>query len=94
VINQRRSFTISERVERKHGVRVWILPAVTALVAVILMLVFIGDTGHFFNAPSQPAAPPIYTWQIRVIEFGLLAVFLALFVTTVIFWLRRRNGKK
>ena len=87
VIEPRRSFTVSENVKRTRDIKLKTLSAATALVAVCLAVVFIGDISHFFDAmplPSQPWPQPPeideYYWPVRETEFGLLGAFVILAV--------------
>ncbi len=96
VIEPRRSFAISEAVKKTWDSMLKALCAATALVAVLLVLVFIGDIRQYFDAPILPAPPwpqppevAQYYWPVREMEFALLGVFVALVVVTIIYWRRR-----
>jgi len=99
VIEPRHSFAISEAVKKTWDGMLKVLCAATTLVAIFLVLVFIGDIGHYFDAPILPAPPwpqlpqvAQYYWPVRETEFALLGVFVALVVVTIVYW-RKRVGK-
>ena len=99
-IEPRRSFTVSGDVKRTWDIKLKTLGTATALVAVCLMVVFIGDICHFFDAmplPSQPWPQPPeinkYYWPVRETELGLLGVFIVLAVVSFWYWYRRVRKK-
>ena len=99
VIEPRRSFAISETKKKTWDGRLKALSAATVLVAVFLLVVFIGDIGHYFDAlplPSTPWPQPPeigkYYWPVRETEFGLLGSLIALTITTFVYW-RKKGGK-
>ncbi len=100
VIGSSRSFAITERkaVNKTWNARLKVLSGVTALVAVILVLIFIGDVRHYFDAlplppPPFPQPPEInqYFWPVRETEFGLLGTLFALAVYTLFYWVSRHR---
>lgn len=99
VIEPKRSFAISETKKKTWDGRLKVLSAVTVLVAVCLLVVFIGDIGHYFDAlplPSTPWPQPPeigkYYWPVRETEFGLLGLLIVLAIATFVYW-RKRGGK-
>ncbi len=99
VIEPRRSFAVSEAKRKTWDGRLKALSAATVLVAVSLLVVFIGDIGHYFDAlplPSTPWPQPPeigkYYWPVRETEFGLLGLFIVLAIATIVYWLKK-GGK-
>ena len=99
VIEPRRSFAISETKKKTWDGRLKVLSAATALVAVLLLVIIIGDIGHYFDAlplPSTPWPQPPeigkYYWPVRETEFGLLGLFIVLAIATIVCWLKK-SGK-
>ena len=99
VIEPKRSFAISETKKKTWDGRLKVLSAATVLVAVSLLVVFIGDIGHYFDAlplPSTPWPQPPeigkYYWPVRETEFGLLGLLIVLAIATFVYW-RKKGGK-
>jgi len=99
-IEPRRSFAVSGDVKRTHDIKLKVLGTATALIAVCLAAVFIGDISHFFDAmplPSQPWPQPLeidkYFWPVRETEFGLLGALVILAATSLWYWYRRSREK-
>lgn len=96
VIEPRRSFTISEAVKKTWDGTLKALCAAAAVIAVFLIIVFIGDISHFFDAAPLPSAPwpqppevEKYYWPVRETEFGLLGVFVVLTIVIFVYWRKR-----
>lgn len=99
VIEPRRSFAITETKKKTWDKGLKAFSAATVLVAVFLLVVFIGDVGHYFDAlplPSTPWPQPPeigkYYWPVRETEFGLLGLLIVLAIVTLVYW-RKKGGK-
>jgi len=96
VIEPRRSFTISETTKKIWDSTLRALSTATALVAVFLLVIFIGDIRHYFDAaplPSPPWPQPTevreYYWPVRETEFGLIGLIVVLATTALVYWRKR-----
>lgn len=99
VIEPRRSFVVSETKKKTWDGGLKALSAATVLVAILLLVIFIGDIGHYFDAlplPSTPWPQPPeigkYYWPVSETEFGLLGLLIVLAIATFVYW--RKNGGK
>lgn len=99
VIKPRRSFAISEIKKKTWDGGLKALSAATVLVAVLLLVIIIGDIGHYFDALPLPSAPwpqpseiGKYYWPVRETEFGLLGLLIVLAIATFVYW--RKKGRK
>jgi len=99
VMEPRRSFAITEPKKKTRDGRLMALSAATISVAVLLLVVVIGDIGHYFDAlplPSTPWPQPSeigkYYWPVREAEFGLLGLLIVLAIATFVYW-RKKGGK-
>jgi len=96
IIEPERSFTISETTKKIWDSKLKALCAATAVITVFLLVIFIGDIRHYFDAsplpsPPWPQLPKIaqYYWPVKETEFALLGAFVALTVVTIVYWRRR-----
>jgi predicted anti-sigma-YlaC factor YlaD len=92
-VNSERTFRIDEKnVAQKTGDgKLFILYRVAAGVAVILVLVCIGDFGHLFKTIGDQPLDGLRFWSVRGIELGLLVVLIVLISRILIRLFKRRK---
>jgi anti-sigma factor RsiW len=100
-VESKRSFTIGETERRTMNGKLKALYTATALVAVLLALVFIGDVRHYFDASllpaslwHRPAEVVQYYWPVREVEFVLLGALIALAASTFVYWRNQHKRSK
>jgi anti-sigma factor RsiW len=91
-VSSERTFRIDEKnVAQKTGDRkLLILYRAAAGVAVILLLVCIGDFGHLFTSTGDTSLEG-HLWLVRGVELGLFVVLIALVIRILIRLLKKRQ---